>query len=48
MAHGGAKRAVMALAPCTAEMACPMLKPKRDYRELRVDHFDRIEVNRTR
>jgi hypothetical protein len=38
---------VMAVAHALLVIAYHMLKRKEDYRELRADHFDRIEVNRT-
>ena len=47
-ARRGAKRAVMAVAHTLLEIAYHMLKRKEDYRELGADHFDRIDVNRTR
>src|SRR5215471_13343491 len=47
-ARRGAKRAIMAVAHALLVMAHHMLKRKEDYRELGADHFDRIDVNRTR
>jgi hypothetical protein len=38
----------MAVAHTLLVMAYHMLKRKEDYRELGADHFDRIDVNRTR
>ena len=47
-ARRGAKRAIMAVAHALLVIAYHMLKRKEDYRELGADHFDRIDVNRTR
>ena len=47
-ARRGAKRAIMAVAHALLVIASHMLKRKEDYRELGADHFDRIDVNRTR
>ena len=47
-ARRGAKRAIMALAHALLVIAYHMLKRKEDYRELGADHFDRIDMNRTR
>ena len=47
-ARRGAKRAIMAVAHALLVTAYHMLKRKEDYRELGADHFDRIDVNRTR
>jgi hypothetical protein len=40
--------ALMAVAHALPVMAYHMLKRKEDYRELGANHFDRIDVNRTR
>jgi len=47
-ARRGAKRAIMAVAHALLVIAYHMLKRKEDYRELGADHFDRIDMNRTR
>jgi len=47
-ARRGAKRAVMAVAHALLVIAFHMLKRKENYRELGVDHFDHIDVNRIR
>jgi transposase len=47
-ARRGAKRAIMAVAHALLVIAYHMLKRKEDYKELGADHFDRIDVSRTR
>jgi len=47
-ARRGAKRAIMAVAHALLVIVYHMLKRKEDYRELGADHFDRIDMNRTR
>src|SRR5256884_7703407 len=47
-ARRGAKRAIMAVAHALLVIAYHMLKRKEDYRGLGGDHFDRIDMNRTR
>jgi hypothetical protein len=47
-ARRGAMRAVMAVAHALLVIAFHMLKRKENYRELGVDHFDHIDVNRIR